>query len=295
MTDFTPPTAPPTFDASDPASVATASASSAARIGPESSPGGSGGSGSGGSRSGGSKVWIFALVAIAAAAAAAYFTRSDDQIAAATQMESSAEASSTASDSTASDSTASDSPAAPQAESGELANQTADVVIEGTVLDQMPNTGGPTTPDIDPAIGQIAPTLTGVDFEGNEVTIGPDGRPKAVYFLAHWCPHCQVEVPTIQGLIDAGRKPENLDIYGVSSAVALDRGNYPPQAWFETERWSSPVMVDSDDSSALVNYGAGGFPFVVFLDGENRVLTRAAGEMPAQLMQQVWDAVAATS
>ncbi len=295
MTDFTPPTAPPSIeDSSTESGVRT---SSSARIGPDSSPGGSGGS----------KVWIFALVAIVAAGAAAYFTGSDDSSSTAAELRSGAETRETPSadtptpdTTTAEPRTAEDDPTAVEtapanpvspAEDG----QTAVVVIDGAMLDQMPNTPGPTTPEIDSAIGQIAPTLTGYDFDGNQVTIGPDGRPKAIYFLAHWCPHCQVEMPTIQSLIDAGLQPENLDVYAVSSAVAPTRGNYPPQSWFEAEGWSSPVMLDNDDSSAVINFGAGGFPFVVFVDGDHRVLTRAAGEMPAELMQQVWDAVAATS
>lgn len=302
MTDFTPPTAPPGIDDSPSAIGTAAPGLSAKRIGPDSSPGGSGGS----------RVWIFALVALAAAGAAAYFTGSGDQSTAAAGIQSSAEAAaapapeSGVEERAGGDPESLETPAAEDPQPTEEADpepsvvpgadeQTAIVVIDGVVLDQMPNTPGPTTPEMDPAIGQIAPTLTGYDFEGNQVTIGPDGRPKAIYFLAHWCPHCQVEMPTIQSLIDAGRQPANLDIYGVSSAVAPERGNYPPQDWFEAERWSSPVMLDNDDSSALINYGAGGFPFVVFLDGDHRVLTRAAGEMPAELMQQVWDAVAATS
>ena len=170
--------------------------------------------------------------------------------------------------------------------------QTAVVLIDGTILDQMPGVSGPTSPDVDTAIGQVAPTLTGVDYDGEPITIGNDGRPKAIYFLAHWCPHCQVELPMIQSLIDAGEQPDGIDVYAVSTAVAADRGNYPPQAWFETEGWSSPVLLDDDRSSAVINFGAGGFPYAVFLDGDHRVLTRTAGEMPAELTLQIWDAVA---
>ncbi len=297
MTDFTPPSGPPSSDhAADPPSF-PAGGSGHERIGPDSAP----------DRNGGSKVWIFALVAIAAGVAAVYVGGSDgDDRAAGRQQINSASVGDDVEEgegavaeqeaATQQGAPPVEQTAPPESAPAQLAvaGQTAAVTIDGSILDQMPNTGGPTTPEVDSAIGQVAPTLTGSDFDGNEIRIGPDGRPKAIYFLAHWCPHCQVEVPTIQSLIDAGVKPDNLDIYAVSTAVSAERGNYPPKTWFDVERWSSPVMLDNDESSAVINYGAGGFPYVVFLDGDNRVITRAAGEMPAELMQQVWEAVAAS-
>ncbi|MDH5372919.1 MAG: hypothetical protein OEX97_08255 [Acidimicrobiia bacterium] len=38
----------------------------------------------------------------------------------------------------------------------------------------------------DGAIGMAFPEITGVDFDGNVVSIGADGRPKLVINLAHW-------------------------------------------------------------------------------------------------------------
>ncbi|MDQ3782544.1 MAG: redoxin domain-containing protein, partial [Actinomycetota bacterium] len=54
-------------------------------------------------------------------------------------------------------------------------------------------------PADDPAVGIAAPAVVGEDFDGNTVSIDPtDGSPKAIMFLAHWCPHCQAEVPRVQ-------------------------------------------------------------------------------------------------
>lgn len=38
----------------------------------------------------------------------------------------------------------------------------------------------------DPAVGMTFPTLEGVDFDGNAVSITDDGRPKLIINLAHW-------------------------------------------------------------------------------------------------------------
>ena len=44
----------------------------------------------------------------------------------------------------------------------------------------------------DPAVGMTIPTVTGTDFDGNDITItGDDGKAKVIVFVAHWCPHCQ--------------------------------------------------------------------------------------------------------
>ena len=42
------------------------------------------------------------------------------------------------------------------------------------------------------------PRWTGQSFDGTPLAINPgDGKPKLVVFVAHWCPHCQAEVPRV--------------------------------------------------------------------------------------------------
>jgi len=59
----------------------------------------------------------------------------------------------------------------------------ARVTVSGGSLPTLPEGG-------DPAVGLPAPTLEGQDFEGRPMSIEADGRPKAIIFLPHWCPHC---------------------------------------------------------------------------------------------------------
>ena len=59
----------------------------------------------------------------------------------------------------------------------------------------------------DPAVGMTAPTIDTVDFAGTPVRAGgATGSPYALAFLAHWCPHCQKEVPR---LVDLARRRED--------------------------------------------------------------------------------------
>lgn len=173
--------------------------------------------------------------------------------------------------------------------------QTAEVEINGDPIAPMPAQLQVTDLSTDPAAGTVAPDLIGTDFLGDEVTIEADGRPKAVYFLAHWCPHCQEEVPVVQSLIDEGLVPAGLDVYAVSTAVDGTRGNYPPQAWLERADFTPLVLRDDDAGSAFQAYGGSGFPYVVYLDGENRVIARSAGNLPADSIVSLWDTAAAAS
>lgn len=171
-------------------------------------------------------------------------------------------------------------------------DQTAEVAIDGAVLAPMPAGISLGTADTDPTVGSAAPTLTATDFEGNEVTIEADGRPKAIYFLAHWCPHCQEEVGVVQSLIDDGSLPSGLDVYAVSTAVDEGRGNYPPQAWLIDEGFEPTTVRDDESSSAFSAFGGSGFPYVVYLDGDNQLLARSAGNVDAATMTELWSATA---
>jgi cytochrome c biogenesis protein CcmG, thiol:disulfide interchange protein DsbE len=147
-------------------------------------------------------------------------------------------------------------------------------VISGTPL---PDFQGPTG---DPAIGRPAPEVTGADFDGEPVAIEADGRPKIVLFLAHWCPHCQEEVPVVQAWITAGGLPSGVDIVSVATAIDPNAPNYPPDAWLDQEGWTAPVIVDPTNSVARA-YGLSAFPFWVFIGPDGTVRARTVGSVPA--------------
>lgn len=176
--------------------------------------------------------------------------------------------------------------------SGEPAAQIAEVQVVGASLDPMPAQIPVTESSNDPAVGQIAPDVIGTDFDGTPVTITADGTPRVIMFVAHWCPHCQREIPAVKALIDDGAVPEGLEIVVVSTAVREGDPNYPPQAWLENESWPGPVLRDSAEFDALFAFGAGGFPFTVYLDSAHRVVARSAGELPEDIIRQIWLATA---
>lgn len=153
-------------------------------------------------------------------------------------------------------------------------------VVSGTPLPALPEQGP------DPALGRPAPSLEGVAFNGQTVRLGADGRPKAIVFLAHWCPHCQAEVPAVQAWLDANGRPEGVDLYSVATAIDPSRPNYPPAAWLDREGWSVPVVVDGDGQAARA-YGLTGFPYWVFVGADGTVVERRAGRIPVGELQSI--------
>ncbi|MEP6299655.1 MAG: hypothetical protein ABJ382_20225, partial [Ilumatobacter sp.] len=76
-----------------------------------------------------------------------------------------------------------------QAEPAAL-QQSGPIAVDGAPLVPFESTNG------DPAIGVAAPVVTGQSFDGSEIVIGaPTENPTMIVFLAHWCPHCNDEVP----------------------------------------------------------------------------------------------------
>jgi thiol-disulfide isomerase/thioredoxin len=150
-----------------------------------------------------------------------------------------------------------------------------EVTVEGDDLPFL-QTGAP-----DPAIGLTAPTVTGETFDGEELTIGPDGNAKIVVMLAHWCPHCQAEVPLVQSWVESGGLPDGVDLYGVTVLTnrVRDGRTWPPQDWLESEGWTSPTIKDDQQSSIVNAYGMTGTPTYMVLGTDNENLGRISGEI----------------
>ena len=136
----------------------------------------------------------------------------------------------------------------------------------------------------DPAIGLPAPVISGVDPTGNPVTI-PVRGPAVIVTLAHWCPHCQREVPILVGMRDTGRWPSTVGLYGISTYVNEERDNYPPSMWLQREGWTDPLLVDTPGMDAVTMYGIRGTPGMVFVDANGIVVLRTSGTISTRAME----------
>jgi thiol-disulfide isomerase/thioredoxin len=156
------------------------------------------------------------------------------------------------------------------------------VTVDGTGLPMLSGSG------TDPAVGSTMPTLSGTGLDGSALTIPAPGRPTMIMFVAHWCPHCQAEVPVVQQWVDGGGLPDGVDLVAVSTAVDSRRPNYPPGDWLDREGWTAPVLVDGNAAAARAA-GLSAYPFFVGVDAEGEVIGRASGELTTDQL----DAIAA--
>ena len=168
--------------------------------------------------------------------------------------------------------------------------QTAPVEVIG---DPLPRYDGAQP---DPAAGAMAPRVLGTGFDGAKHSVRPgDGRAKVIAFFAHWCPHCQRELPRMTAWLADNALPAGVDLVAVNTAVADDRDNYPPSAWFETEGWTLPVLRDSPATEIADAYGLRSFPYTVVLNGAGAVVARVSGELNTPQWEALLTTAAATA
>jgi thiol-disulfide isomerase/thioredoxin len=157
------------------------------------------------------------------------------------------------------------------------------VEVTGVALPLLPATD----PPADPAVGMAAPVLVGEGYGGEPIRFdASESGPTMVVFLAHWCPHCNAEMPRLQQLSEEGRIPAGVDLVAVSSGVNPGAPNFPPDAWLEDMDWRFPTLADGIDLERQVfiagnAFGVSGFPFVTLIDADGIVLARWAGERTA--------------
>jgi cytochrome c biogenesis protein CcmG/thiol:disulfide interchange protein DsbE len=162
--------------------------------------------------------------------------------------------------------------------------ETAPVEISGQALSPIPSDGSG-----DASVGADAPSATGVDFDGEAVDLLADDGGTVVVFLAHWCPHCQAEVPRIVDHL-GGQLPEDVRLVGVVTATDPGQGNYPPSAWLEAEDWPFDVLVDSQASELGDAYGVGSYPAFVAVGPDGTVQLRGSGELSTDGLDAVVEA-----
>lgn len=176
------------------------------------------------------------------------------------------------------------------------------VLVTGAALPEFSRAIQEGAPDI--GLCQSAPVVSGYDYAGDEIVIDParDGATMVV-LLAHWCPHCNREIPVLNDWRDSGDVPEGLDIVGVSTGVDPTAANFPPADWLDEMDWQWPVLADSDAgaddpdddvvTSAFRAYGGASFPTMLVIGSDGRLLDRFSGEFPvAEIARRVDAALA---
>lgn len=147
------------------------------------------------------------------------------------------------------------------------------VTVTGTAIPELPQDGA------DPAISCIAPIIDGQSFAGEPMRVGgATDKPTLVFLGAHWCPHCNEELPKVLEWAKANDIDAKADMVLISTGVQKNQANYPPKAWIaDTLHWDLPALADNIDGDAARAFGLTAYPMLVVLDTAGMVQFRAIG------------------
>jgi len=163
----------------------------------------------------------------------------------------------------------------------------SDITVSGEALPSFDSVSTAT----DTAIGLPAPVVSGKGFTGTEITTDGAGTPTLLVFLAHWCPHCQREVPLLVQWEKDGKTPTGVDVIAVATGTDPANPNFPPSEWLAREEFPAlwPVIADSADKKAANAFGLSGYPYFVLVDAQGNVFKRLSGEIPMDELTAIID------
>jgi thiol-disulfide isomerase/thioredoxin len=126
------------------------------------------------------------------------------------------------------------------------------------------------------SIPHTLPDITLADEQGKPTKLSSfGGRPLMVNFWATWCAPCRREIPLLNK-IRTERRAQNAEIVGIAVDFRDDVLQFVKKVPVKY-----PLLIGEEDGLAAAEaFGMGmGFPFSVFVDSQNRILTVKVGEL----------------
>jgi len=141
----------------------------------------------------------------------------------------------------------------------------------------------------DAALGVVLGDVTGTEYYTNqEMTFDPtDGVSRAWLIWAHWCPHCQREMPAVsEWYAENADAYPNVELVSVTSSIDPSRGN-PLEPYLDELQTPFPVLVD-DDLRLAEQFGLNAFPFWVFTSPDGTTVLRVAGYLEVDQVAEIF-------
>jgi thiol-disulfide isomerase/thioredoxin len=141
-----------------------------------------------------------------------------------------------------------------------------------------------------PKIPETLPQFQLADHEGKPRSLGEwRGRPVMVNFWATWCGPCRREIPLLNQLRTA-KQAMKLEIIGIAVDFRED-----VLAYMKENPISYPLLIGDEDGLEAVHamgVAEPAFPFTVFADSQQRILTVKMGELHADDAELLLDRLA---
>jgi thiol-disulfide isomerase/thioredoxin len=157
---------------------------------------------------------------------------------------------------------------------------------EGTAAD--PAAPAPEAPA--PVIPATLPQFELADRDGVKRSLGEwSGRPLLVNYWATWCAPCRREIPLLNELRAEGRAP-GLEVIGIAVDFRDDVLAYDQETPIDY-----PLLIGEEDGLAAVTAMGmqPAFPFTVFADSQQRIVTVKIGELHRDEAEMILDKLAA--
>jgi thiol-disulfide isomerase/thioredoxin len=141
-----------------------------------------------------------------------------------------------------------------------------------------------------PAIPDTLPQFELADREGVKRSLGHwKGQPLLVNYWATWCAPCRREIPLLNELRAEGRAPR-LEVIGIAVDFIDDVLAYDKETPI-----NYPLLIGEEDGLAAVTAMGmqPAFPFTVFADSQQRILTVKIGELHRDEAELILDKLAA--
>jgi thiol-disulfide isomerase/thioredoxin len=107
---------------------------------------------------------------------------------------------------------------------------------------------------------------------------------------AHWCPHCQNDLPALATFLDAaGSDFPHVRVVTITTSIDDTRGN-PLVPYLDASQFPFPVLVDPDGRLAA-SLGTPAFPFWVITGPDGQVLLRQPGEFGADQLGNLFASI----
>jgi thiol-disulfide isomerase/thioredoxin len=138
-----------------------------------------------------------------------------------------------------------------------------------------PDTSAPAEPP-KKVVPTTLPDISLANMDGKPTQLASfGGRPLMVNFWATWCAPCRREIPLLNK-IRMERRAQNAEIVGIAVDFKEDVAKFLTKTPLQY-----PLLVGEEDGLAAAEaFGMGmAFPFSVFVDSKNRILTIKVGEL----------------